>query len=423
MTDTAAPAEEPVLARSVRDFLAAAAERLELSPGVHEWFAAADRELHVKVPVIGDDGELRVFDGYRVQHSNVLGPYKGGLRFDDDVSLPETRALAQLMTLKTAAADIPLGGGKGGVACPAKELSAAELEQVARALARGLAPNLGADVDVMAPDMNVDEQTMAWIADELAGSGARPYEPGVVTGKPIPLGGSPGRDAATGRGVVIAYELLRERAELEPKETRVAIQGTGNVGMWAARLFTELGCRVVAMSKSDGSAVNEEGLDPDALAAHLADQDEIEGFAGGDRAEAGAILEVDCDVFVPAARAGMLDGDEAEDRGWRMVIEGANGPLTPEADRALRDDGALVVPDLLANTGGVVVSYFEWLQNRRRDRWTEETVNTRLRETLAAGLGAAVERAERDGGSLREAGYDIAIERVLAAARLRRLLP
>ena len=423
MTDTAAPAEEPVLARSVRDFLAAAAERLELSAGVHEWFAAADRELHVKVPVIVDDGELRVFDGYRVQHSNVLGPYKGGLRFDDDVSLPETRALAQLMTLKTAAADIPLGGGKGGVACPAKELSAGELEQVARALARGLAPNLGADVDVMAPDMNVDEQTMAWIADELAGSGARPYEPGVVTGKPVALGGSPGRNAATGRGVVIAYELLRERAGLEPEETRVAIQGTGNVGMWAARLFTELGCRVVAMSKSDGTAVNEDGLDPDALADHLADAGEIEGFGGGDRADTGAILEVECDVFVPAARAGMLDGDDAKDHEWRMVIEGANGPLTPEADRALRDDGVLVVPDLLANTGGVVVSYFEWLQNRRRDRWTEETVNTRLRETLAAGLGAAVERAERDGGSLREAGYDIAIERVLAAARLRRLLP
>ncbi|MDP9384691.1 MAG: Glu/Leu/Phe/Val dehydrogenase [Actinomycetota bacterium] len=413
---------EPVLARSVRDFLYDAAERLELSGGVRDWLFAADRELHVKVPVLGDDGVLRVFDGYRVQHSNVLGPYKGGLRFDDEVSLPETRALAQLMTLKCAAADLPLGGGKGGVACPAKELSPAELERLARALARALAPNLGADVDVMAPDMNVGEQTMAWIADELAGSGARPYEPGVVTGKSIPLGGSPGRDAATGRGVVIAYELLRERAGLEPGETRVAIQGTGNVGMWAAKLFTELGCRVVAMSKSDGTAINEDGLDPGALAEHLEDAGAIEGFGGGERAGPDAILDVDCEVFVPAARAGMLDVDGAGRLSARMVVEGANGPLTPEAERALRDTGSLVVPDLLANTGGVVVSYFEWLQNRRRERWSEATVDERLRETLAAGLRAAVQRAERDGGSLRAAGYDIAIERVLEAARLRRLL-
>lgn len=424
MTHSAAPRpDEPVLARSVRDFLADAAERLELSEGVRDWLIAADRELHVKVPVVCDDGALRVFDGYRVQHSNVLGPYKGGLRFDADVSLDETRALAQLMTLKCAAADLPLGGGKGGVACPAKELSPNEHERVARALARGLAPNLGADVDVMAPDMNVDEQTMAWIADELAGSGARPYEPGVVTGKPIALGGSPGRDAATGRGIVIGYELLRERAGLSPERTRVAVQGTGNVGMWAARLFAERGCRVVAMSKSDGTAVNEDGLDPGALAGHLAEVGEVEGFAGGERADADAILDVDCDVFVPAARAGMLDGDGAGRLSSRMVIEGANGPLTPDAESALRDAGVLVVPDLLANTGGVVVSYFEWLQNRRRERWSEETVDQRLRETLAAGLGAAAERAERDAGSLRAAGCDIAIERVLEAARLRKLVP
>lgn len=194
--------------------------------------------------------------------------------------------------------------------------------------------------------------------------------------------------------------------------------------MWAAKLFTELGCRVVAMSKSDGTAVNEDGLDPGALAEHLDDAGEIEGFGGGERADADAILDVDCEVFVPAARAGMLDGDSAGRlSAVAMVIEGANGPLTPEADGGLRNGGALVVPDLLANTGGVVVSYFEWLQNRRGERWSEETVNERLRETLAAGLGAAVERAERDGGSLRAAGYDIAIERVVRTARLRRRLP
>jgi glutamate dehydrogenase (NAD(P)+) len=423
VTDTAQPStEEPVLARTVREHLAEAADRAGLSDGEHRWFAAADRELHVKVPIVDDEGELLVFDGYRVQHSNVRGPYKGGLRFDDEVSLPETRALAQLMTLKTAAADLPLGGGKGGVACPAKDLSPSELERVARTLARALAPNLGADLDVMAPDVNTDEITMAWIADELGGTTA--FEPGVVTGKPIALGGSPGRDAATGRGVVLAYEALREGAGLEPRTTRVAVQGTGNVGLWAARLFAAAGCRVVALSKSDGTAINEAGLDPEALAGHLAEAGSLDGFAGGDRAGPDAVLEVDCDVFVPAARAGTLDEAAAASLdGCRMLIEGANGPLTPEADLALREAGTLVVPDLLANTGGVIVSHFEWLQNRRRERWSEEDVNARLRDVLGAALAAASERAERDGASLRAAAYGLAIERVLEAARLRRLLP
>ena len=407
---------EPVLASTVDEFLAAACERLELSAGVRAWLAAADRELHVKVPIVRDDGELVVFDGYRVQHSDVRGPYKGGLRFDDDVSRPETLALAQLMTFKTAAADLPLGGAKGGVACPAKELSDAERERVARSFARAVARDVGPDVDVMAPDMNVDEQVMAWIADELAG--AAPYEPAVVTGKPVALGGSLGRDAATGRGVALAFDVLRGRAGLDGDGVRVAIQGTGNVGMWAARLLAERGCRIVAMAKSDGTAIDEDGLDVDALAAHLDAGEPI-----GEFADSGELLDVDCDVLVPAARAGMVDGEAAGRLSCSLVVEGANGGVTPDADRALREAGVLVVPDLLANTGGVIVSHLEWVQNRVRERWSEDAVEARLEATLTGAITAAVERAEREEISLRMAAYLIAIERVLEAARLRGRLP
>jgi glutamate dehydrogenase (NAD(P)+) len=408
---------ESVLAATVEEFLAAACERLDLSAGQRAWLAAADRELRVKVPIVRDDGELVVFDGYRVQHSDVRGPYKGGLRFDAEVSLDETRALAQLMTLKTAAADLPLGGAKGGVACPAKELSAGERERVARSFARAVARDVGPDVDVMAPDMNVDEQVMAWIADELAGVAA--YDPAVVTGKPVELGGSLGREAATGRGVAIAFDCLRERAGLDGDGVRVALQGTGNVGMWAARLLAERGCRIVAMSKSDGTAIAPDGLDVEALAAHLASGEPIGAFDVAEAGDAEAILDVECDVFVPAARAGMVDERAAARLSCGLVLEGANGGLTPDAEAWLREDGVLVAPDLLANTGGVIVSHLEWVQNRVRERWSEAVVEDKLEATLIAGMAAAIERAEREDIPLRLAAYLIAIERVLSAARLR----
>jgi glutamate dehydrogenase (NAD(P)+) len=412
---------DPVLAATVDEFLDAACERLDLSAGLRAWLTAADRELHVKVPIVRDDGSLVVYDGYRVQHNDARGPYKGGLRFADEVSLAETRALAQLMTFKTAAADLPLGGAKGGVACPAKELSETERERVARAFARAVARDVGPDVDVMAPDMNVDEQVMAWIADELAGRDA--YDPAVVTGKPVELGGSLGRDAATGNGVAIAFDCLRGRAGLDDDSVRVAVQGTGNVGMWAARLLRERGCTIVAMSKSDGTAVASDGLDVDALDSHLASEGSLDGFDGADIEGPDAVLDVDCDVFVPAAAAGMVDADAAERLSCRLIVEGANGGLTPDAERGLRENGVLVAPDLLANTGGVIVSHLEWVQNRARERWAEEDVESRLHAALTGAIGAAVERAERDDVTLRMAAYLIAIERVLTAARLRGVLP
>jgi glutamate dehydrogenase (NAD(P)+) len=413
---------ESVLAATVEEFLDAACARLDLSAGLRAWLSTPDRELRVKVPLVRDDGELVVYDGFRVQHNDARGPYKGGIRFDEQVSADETRALAQLMTFKTAAADLPLGGAKGGVACPAKELSAGETQRLSRAFARAVARNVGTDVDVMAPDMNVDEQVMGWIADELAGNDA--YDPAVVTGKPIALGGSLGREAATGHGVAIAFDCLRERAGLSSAQgVRVAIQGTGNVGMWAARLLAERGCRIVAMSKSDGTVVREDGLDHEALAAHLADAGTLDGFDGGEVEDADAVLGVECDVFVPAARAGMIDGDTASRLACSLIVEGANGGLTPDAERALRDDGVLIAPDLLANTGGVIVSHLEWVQNRVRERWSQDDVEAKLHDGLTSAIAAAVERAEREDVPLRLAAYLIAIERVLDAARLRGVLP
>lgn len=411
-----------VLATTAARFLDDACQELGLADGVHDWVRASERELMVKVSITDGDGDVRVFTGHRVQHSSVRGPYKGGLRLDDAVTLEETRALAQLMTVKTALADLPFGGAKGGVACPAKELDDAQREQVARSYTRVLHGALGPDRDVMAPDLNVDEQTMGWIADAWAGDD--PFEPAVVTGKPIELGGSHGREAATGRGVVLStlHALRRERVEMDGCG-RVAIQGTGSVGLWAARLFARQGLRVVAMAKSDSAVRAPDGLDLDAVARHLESEGSLDGLEGADQLDPQELVGVDCDVLVPAARAGLLDGDAADRVQASVVAEGANGPLTPEADDALRERGVLVLPDVLANVGGVVVSAFEWLQGRRHERWGDAAVNARLAERMHTATDAVLERAHEDDTTARRAAYAIALERVLGSARARGLLP
>ncbi|MEA2359606.1 MAG: glutamate dehydrogenase [Solirubrobacteraceae bacterium] len=419
MTDLAAgPTGLPAIADHQ---LRAAAERLELGAGRRDWLLAAEREVRVKVPVADDDGCLRVFSGFRVQHSSVRGPYKGGLRLAPDADLAETRALAQLMTIKTAVADVPFGGGKGAIACPVKELGAREVEAAVRAFARALAPVLGVEVDVMAPDMNVTPETIAWVADELADGG--PLRPGVVTGKPLELGGSHGREQATGRGVQLAFEALRDEAGVAGDAPRVAIQGAGNVGRWAARLLRESGARVVAVSKSDATAVDEDGLDLDALFAHLDAHGSLEGFSGADVAGPEAVFAVACDVLVPAATAATVDDEVARALSCPMVVEGANGALTPGADAVLAEAGALVVPDVVANAGGVIVSALEWQQNREGQRWSAERVDAGLRARMGAAIEAIVGRARRDRTPLRAAAYDVAVERVLSSARLRGLLP
>lgn len=413
-----------VLAATAARFLDDACQELGLADGVHDWVRASERELTVKVSITGADGDrdVQVFTGHRVQHSSVRGPYKGGLRLDNAVTLEETRALAQLMTVKTALADLPFGGAKGGVACPAKELDDVQREQVARSYTRVLHGALGPDRDVMAPDMNVDEQTMGWIADAWAGDD--PFEPAVVTGKPIELGGSYGREAATGRGVALAtlHAVRRERVDMADGG-RVAIQGTGSVGLWAARLFARQGLRVVAMAKSDSAVHAPEGLDLDAVARQLEAKGSLEGLRGADQLDPEELVGVDCDVLVPAARAGLLDGAAADRMQARIVVEGANGPLTPEGDEALRERGVLVLPDVLANIGGVVVSAFEWLQGRRHERWDEAAVNARLAERMQTATDVVLERAHEHDTTARRAAYAIALERVLGSARARGLLP
>jgi glutamate dehydrogenase (NAD(P)+) len=406
--------DRPTLAAIAGHQLDAAAQRLELSAGWRDWLLAAEREVTVKVPVAGPDGDPRVFTGFRVQHSSVRGPYKGGLRLAPNVDVAETRALAQLMTIKTAVVDVPFGGGKGAIACPVKDLDADQVQEVVRAYARALAPVVGPDVDVMAPDMNVTPQVIAWVADELADG--RPLEPAAVTGKPLELGGSHGREEATGRGIALAFQALREHARLGGGEPRVAIQGTGNVGRWAARLLRESGARIVALSKSDATAIDESGLDLDAVFAHLDEHRTLEGLRAGDLAGPEAIFGVDCDVLVPAADAATVDDGVARGLSCRMVVEGANGALTPGADEVLLEAGTLVVPDVLANAGGVVVSALEWRQNRDGDAWSARGVDEALRAKMDAAVGAVLTRARADGTALRAAAYDVAVERVLSAA-------
>ena len=410
-----------VLAATAARFLDDACEELALADGVHDWLRASERELTVKVSMTGADGDVQMFTGYRVQHSSVRGPDKGGMRLDTAVTLEKTRALAQLMTVKTALADLPFGGAKGGVACPAGEFDDAQREQVARSYTRVLHGALGPDRDVMAPDMNVDEQTMGWIADAWAGNG--PFQPAVVTGKPLELGGSYGREAATGRGVVLStlHALRREPVDMDDGG-RVAIQGTGSVGLWAARLFARQGLRVVAMAKSDSAVHAPDGLDLEAVARHLEAEGSLDGLEGADQFDPDELVGVDCDVLVPAARAGLLDGAAADRVQARIVVEGANGPLTPEADEALRERGVLVLPDVLANVGGVVVSAFEWLQDRRHQRWNEATVNARLAERIETATDVVLDRAHEHDTTAR-AAYAIAPERVLGSARARGLLP
>lgn len=417
---TEALSSRGVLARTVDHWLADTAELLELDAATAAWLRVPERELTVKVPLVDEDGALHVYTGHRVQHSSVRGPYKGGLRLDPGVSLDETRALAQLMTVKTALAGVPFGGAKGGIACPAKDLSAAEIEGLARAYTRALGASIGPEVDVMAPDMNVDASTMAAIADEWADG--RPIVPSVVTGKPLDLGGSRGREAATGQGVLYATLRAAELTGIDLAGARVAIQGTGNVGLWAARLFADAGCRIVAMSKSDGAVHARDGLDLDAVARAVGDGG-LDDLDGTDGLEPEDLPGVDCDVLIPAARAGLVDADVARTVQARVVVEAANGPLTPEADRVLRDRDVMVIPDLLANAGGVIVSTFEWQQNRSGVRWSEETVHDRLREEVHAAVDAVVGRAGEDGLDLRRAALAIALERVLDTARTRRLIP
>ncbi len=394
-----------------------AADGLDIPEDVRAVLSSSYREVQVQIPVSLSDGKTHVFSGYRVQHNGARGPYKGGIRFHPEVDLDEVRALASLMTWKTAIANVPYGGAKGGVNCDPRHLEPGEVQKIARSFMDKIEKVLGPTRDIPAPDIGTNAQTMAWLMDEYGK--LHGHTPAIVTGKPIALEGSYGRDAATGRGVVYMLEEAAKREGLKLKGARVVVQGYGNVGSWAARLAAQLGCKLIAASDAEGAIRNDEGIDPDRLHEHVSQDRAVPEYADAEKISPDELLATECDVLIPAALGGMIHEANADSINCKVIVEGANSPTTPAADAILADKGVFVVPDVMANAGGVVVSYFEWVQNLQHFRWSEDEVNNRLSDIMRTAYRTVADRAKEDDVPLRVAGYSIGIERVLEAARLR----
>jgi glutamate dehydrogenase (NAD(P)+) len=404
---------------SVNLFFARAAEIDELDDAAIELLSGTYRELRVQLSVRRDDGSRLVCNGYRIQHNGARGPYKGGIRFHPDADINEVRALASLMTWKTALVDLPFGGAKGGVQVDTGELSQTELERLTRRYTDQISSVIGPSRDIPAPDMNTDAQTMSWILDQYGRKYGHTTQ--IVTGKPIALGGSQGRTEATGRGVIVTMEQALDDLSLgDPEDLTIAIQGFGNVGSFAARIASERGYRVVAVSDVEGGIYAPDGLDLDALVSHLADTGSVVDLPGTDRISNEELLELDVDVLIPAALGEVLTSENADDIRARVVVEGANHPTTPMADQILHDRGIHVVPDILANAGGVTVSYYEWVQNNQEIHWRRDEVNDRLEKRLREAYQRCRDfQRDHVGLSLREAGFALAVARVVEAAELR----
>ena len=399
----------------VNHYFDLAAERLGLPDDVATVLRTPYRE--VQIPVRLSDGRIHTYAGYRVQHNGARGPYKGGVRFHPDVDLDEVRALASLMTWKTAIVSVPFGGAKGGVNCRPEDLTDAELETVARSFMDRVDKLLGPTRDIPAPDVGTNAQTMAWLMDEYGK--LHGHSPAVVTGKPIALEGSYGRVSAAGRGIVYVLREAVGRLGLPLTGARMVLQGFGNVGSWVARIAAQLGCRVVAISNVDGAIRRDDGIDVEALLAHVGDGGSLADFGGAEAIDAEELLSTPCEVFVPAALGGMIHRDNAELLDCRMIVEGANSPTTPVADEILSDRGVYIVPDVLANAGGVIVSYFEWVQNLQHFRWDEREVNDKLGAIMRKAFRDVAARAEAEDTSLRVAAYELGMARVEEAARTR----
>jgi glutamate dehydrogenase (NAD(P)+) len=401
----------------VRHYFEKAADRLNLSDDLRVVFWSPYREVTVQIPVKLSDGKVHVFSGYRIQHNGARGPYKGGIRFHPEVNVDEVRALASLMTWKTAVAGVPFGGAKGGVNCPADKLEPAEVQRIARSFMDKVEKVLGPTRDIPAPDVNTNAQVMAWMMDEYGK--LHGHTPAIVTGKPISLEGSYGREAATGRGCVYMYREAAPHLGLSPAETTFTVQGYGNVGSWAARIMQQLGAKMVAVSDAYGAIRNDAGIDANALHEHLVDGRVITEFSGAEEITPDDLMAVPCDVFIPAALGGMIHEHNAGEMECKVILEGANSPTTPVADQILRDKGVYIVPDVMANAGGVVVSYFEWVQNLQHFRWDEREVNDKLGTIMRRAYREVSARAKQEGIDLREASYLVGIERVVDAARTR----
>jgi glutamate dehydrogenase (NAD(P)+) len=401
----------------VHYFVEKACKVLDVPGYVVKQLKTPHREVKVEINVLLDDGSIGTFIGYRVQHDNARGPFKGGLRYHPEVDADEVTALASLMSWKTAIVDVPFGGAKGGVTCDTKELSPGELQQLTRRFVDGIQDVIGDKRDIPAPDMATNAQVMAWIFDQYGKYHG--YAPGVVTGKPVDLGGSKGRDAATGRGCVLALEELLRSLDDRVEGKRIAVQGFGNVGSWAARLLAEMGARVVAIGDATGTYVAPEGLDIPSALEHMGSHRDLDGWDGGEHRPAQDVLTADCDVLIPAAIGGVITKDVAREMRATIVVEGANAPTTPEADEVLHQRGIHVIPDIYANAGGVTVSYFEWAQNMQHFYWGEDRVNDELRRIMARGFRDVAEVAKKHRTDLRTAAFILGVGRVERATTLR----
>jgi glutamate dehydrogenase (NAD(P)+) len=399
-----------------------AAEKLDLDDGMRRVLRVPQRELTVNFPVTMDDGEVQVFTGHRVQHNVSRGPAKGGIRYHQDVTLDEVRALAMWMSWKCAVVNIPYGGGKGGVVVDPKKLSTREVEGLTRRFTTEISPLIGPDRDIPAPDVNTNAQTMAWIMDTYSMHHGYTIA-GVVTGKPIAVGGSLGRNEATARGAVFTLQRWSAVTKSPLADARVAIQGFGNAGSIAATLLAAEGATIVAVSDSQGGIHNTSGLDPSKVNSWKQEHGTVVGFPGAETVTNREILEVDCDILVPAALENQITRHNAPNVRAKVIAEAANGPTTPEADEILHDRGVFMIPDILCNAGGVTVSYFEWVQDMQSFFWTEERINESLKEIMDRAFEAVHDMSGRHEVDMRTAAYMVAVARVAEATTLRGLYP
>ena len=394
-----------------------AADLIGLDETIRTSLNVPDRELMVEVPLRKDDGTIESFRGYRVQHNNSRGPFKGGIRYHEEVDLDEVRSLAALMTWKTALVDIPYGGGKGGISVNPSTLSELELERLSRRFFRAINPIIGVNRDIPAPDVNTNPQIMAWFMDDYGMING--HTPGIVTGKPIELGGSLGRNAATGKGTAIIARETANLLNMDLEGASVVIQGFGNVGSFAGRFLNEMGSKIIAVSDVNGGLYDPDGLDITSLIEYNNKNGTIKGFSQGDLVSNEDILNIECDFLIPAALGGVIHKMNVEKLNCRVIIEAANGPVTPPADDILFKKGVYVVPDILTNAGGVTVSYFEWVQNLQQFQWTEEEVNDKLENKMVAAFNEVSSMMKSKKTSMRMAAFAVAIDRVAKSFELR----
>ena len=399
------------------------AKIINLDEGIHKILAKPKRVLTVSLPVKMDDGRIEVFTGFRSQHNDARGPFKGGIRYHPQVTIEEVMALSIWMTWKCAVVGIPLGGGKGGIICNPKNMSTSELERMTRRYAYAISDIIGPYTDIPAPDVYTGGQEMSWIMDTYSTLKGNRGEPGLITGKPLPIGGSLGRTEATGRGLSFTVREAAKKQNINMKEAVVVVQGFGNAGQFAAQLVEEQGAKIIAVSDTQGAIINKNGFKANELIKYKLEKKSIRGFPGATEINNDELLTTECTILIPAALENQITKENASRIKTKIVAEAANGPTTPEADKILYENNILVIPDVLANSGGVTVSYFEWLQNLRREYWSEDEVNNRLDVIMTKAFGEVYDAHQKYNTNMRTASIALAVNRVAEAIKLRGIWP